>query len=35
MLDEIDLGAEVDSLVRRASDGNDAFMNGDMARWLA
>ncbi len=35
MLDEIDLAAEVDGLVRRAAEGNDAFMNGDMTRWLA
>lgn len=35
MLDEIDPGADVAGLVRRAAEGNDAFMNGDMARWLS
>jgi ketosteroid isomerase-like protein len=35
MTKTFDPAADIATLVRRAADGNDAFMNGDMQRWLS
>jgi ketosteroid isomerase-like protein len=35
MTEPTDIPAPVAELIRRAAEGNDAFMNGDMQRWLS